>query len=183
MSCKMYSSSIKLQISLQKHRMTISNCWYKYIRPYIQTRPRVQYSIQRQLERRVEEKNLDTMEINEIQRKKGKSSWYYQICTRKGFKNKSKMHNMVDYYDKPSNEDKYPYKTSFQKPSPPGPSKNKSQSFRAWLMKMLEKDSDDLDFSPEDVKINSTTIEEIPNPIPPREKGKRTSKLDFFLRL
>jgi len=50
-------------------------------------------------------------------------------------------------------------------------------------MKMLEKDSDDLDFSSEDVKINSTTIEEIPDPIPPREKGKRTSKLDFFLRL
>jgi len=51
------------------------------------------------------------------------------------------MYNTVDCYDKPGNEDKHPHKTSSQKPSPPGPSKNKNQSFRAWLMKMLEEDS------------------------------------------
>jgi len=51
------------------------------------------------------------------------------------------MYNTVDCYDKPGNKDKHPHKTSSQKPSPPGPSKNKNQSFRAWLMKMLEEDS------------------------------------------
>ena len=71
-------------------------------------------------------KDLDAMEIDEIQRKEGKSLWYCQICARKGFKNKSKTYNMVDCYDKPGNEDKHPYKTSSQKPSTPGPSKNKN---------------------------------------------------------
>jgi len=66
-----------------------------------------------------------------------------------------------------------------QRKSPLGPSKNKNQSFRAWLIKMLEKDSDDPDFPPEDVKINSTSIEEIPDPVPPSRKGK----LDFPLGL
>ena len=73
------------------------------------------------------------------------------------------MHNTVDCYDKPGNEDKHPYKTSFQKPSPLGPSKNKNQLFRAWLMKMLEEDSDNPDSSPEDVKINGASIEDITN--------------------
>ena len=50
-------------------------------------------------------------------------------------------------------------------------------------MKMLEKDSDNPDFPPEDVKINSTSIEEIPDPVPPSGKGKRTPKLDFLLEL
>ena len=66
-----------------------------------------------------------------------------------------------------------------QRKSPLGPSKNKNQSFRAWLIKMLEKDSDDPDFPPEDFKINSTSIEEIPDPVPPSRKGK----LDFPLGL
>jgi len=66
-----------------------------------------------------------------------------------------------------------------QRKSPLGPSKNKNQSFRAWLIKMLEKDSDDPDFPPEDVKINSTSIEEIPDPVSPSRKGK----LDFPLGL
>ena len=61
---------------------------------------------------------------NKIQRKEGKSLWYCWIYAGKGFKNKLKMYNTVDCYDKPSNENKYPYKTSFQKPSPLGPSKN-----------------------------------------------------------
>ena len=52
------------------------------------------------------------MEINEIQRKKEKSLQYCQICAGKGFKNKSKTHNTVDCYNKPSNENKRPYKTS-----------------------------------------------------------------------
>jgi len=50
-------------------------------------------------------------------------------------------------------------------------------------MKMLEKDSDDPDSPPEDVKINSTSIEEISDPISPSGKGKRMSKLDFPLGL
>jgi len=52
-----------------------------------------------------EKKNLDVIEIDEIQRKEGKSSQYCQICAGKGFKNKSKTHNTIDCYDKPSNED------------------------------------------------------------------------------
>ena len=108
---------------------------------------------------------------------------YYQICTRKDFKNKTKTHNTVDCYDKPGNEDKCPHKTSFQKPSSLGPSKNKNQLFRAQLMKLLEEESDDPEFPPEDVNINSTSIEEISNPVPPSGKGKRTPKLDFPLGL
>jgi len=50
-------------------------------------------------------------------------------------------------------------------------------------MKMLEEDSDDPDSLSEDVKINSTSIEEIPNPVLPSGKEKRTSKLDFPLGL
>ena len=123
------------------------------------------------------------MEIDEIQRKKGKSLQYCQICTEKGFKNKSKMHNTVDCYDKPGNENKHPHKTSSQKPSSPGPSKNKNQLFRAQLIKMLEKNSDDPDSPPENVKINSTSIEEIPDPVLLSEKGKGTPKLDFPLGL
>jgi len=123
------------------------------------------------------------MEIDEIQRKEGKSLQYCQICAEKGFKNKSKMHNTVDCYNKPGNEDKHPYKTSSQKLSPPGPSKNKNQSFRAQLIKTLEKDSDDPDSLPEDIKINSTSIEEILDPVPPSGKGKGIPKLDFPLGL
>ena len=41
---------------------------------------------------------------------------------------------MIDCYNKPGNKNKHPYKTSFQKPSPPSPSKNKNQLFRAQLM-------------------------------------------------
>ena len=93
------------------------------------------------------------------------------------------MHNIVDYYNKPGNENKYPYKTSSQKPSPLGPSKNKNQSSRAQLIKILEKDSNDPDSPPEDVKINSTSIEEISDPVPPSGKGKGTPKLYFPLGL
>jgi len=93
------------------------------------------------------------------------------------------MHNTVDCYDKPGNEDKCPYKTSSQKPSPLGPSKNKNQLFRVQLMKMLEENSDDPDSPPENVKINSASIEEISDPVPPSGKGKRTPKLDFPLGL
>ena len=50
-------------------------------------------------------------------------------------------------------------------------------------MKMLEEDSDDLDFPPKDVKINSTLIEEISDPVPPSRKRKRISKLDIPLGL
>jgi len=71
------------------------------------------------------------MEIDEIYKKEVKNLRYYQICARKDFKNKAKMHNTTDCYDKPGNEDKYPHKTSSQKLSPLGPNKNKNQSFRA----------------------------------------------------
>jgi len=50
-------------------------------------------------------------------------------------------------------------------------------------MKMLEKDSDDPDSPPKDIKINSMSIEEIPDPVPPSGKGKGTPKLDFPLGL
>jgi len=71
-------------------------------------------------------KDPDVMEINEIQKKEGKNLRYCQIYAGKDFKNKAKTHNTVDCYDKPGNEDKRPYKTSSQKPSSPGPSKNKN---------------------------------------------------------
>jgi len=48
-------------------------------------------------------KDLDAMEIDEIQKKEGKNLRYCQICAGKGFKNKTKSHNTVDCYDKPSN--------------------------------------------------------------------------------
>jgi len=128
-------------------------------------------------------KDPDAMEIDKIQKKKGKNLRYCQICTGKGFKNKAKTYNTVDCYDKPGNEDKHPHKTSSQKPSPPGPSKNKNQSFRAQLMKLLEKESDDPESPPEDVNVNSAPIEEIPDPVPPSGKRKRTPKLDFPLGL
>jgi len=128
-------------------------------------------------------KDLDAIEIDEIQKKEGKNLRYYQICTGKDFKNKVKSHNTVDCYDKPSNENKCSHKTSSQKPSPLGPSKNKNQSFRAQLIKLLKEDSNDLESPPKDVNINSTSIEEIPDPVPPSGKGKRTPKLDFPLGL
>jgi len=48
-------------------------------------------------------KDLDAIEIDKIHKKKEKNLRYCQICTRKGFKNKAKMHNTVDCYDKPGN--------------------------------------------------------------------------------
>jgi len=50
-------------------------------------------------------------------------------------------------------------------------------------MKLLEKDSNDPESSLEDINVNSMSIKEIPDPIPPSEKGKRTPKLDFPLGL
>jgi len=50
-------------------------------------------------------------------------------------------------------------------------------------MKILEEDSNNPDSSSEDVKINSASIEEIPDPVPPSGKGKGTPKLDFPLGL
>ena len=128
-------------------------------------------------------KDPDAMEIDEIQKKEGKNLQYCQICAGKGFKNKAKSHNTADCYDKPGNEDKHSQKSSFQKPSPLGPSKNKNQPFRAWLIKLLEEESDDPESSPEAINVNSVSIEEIPDPVPPSGKGKRTAKLDFPLGL
>ena len=48
---------------------------------------------------------------------------------------------------------------------------------------MLEKNSDDPDSPPENVKINSMLIEKIPDPVPLSGKEKRTPKLDFLLGL
>ena len=128
-------------------------------------------------------KDSDAMEIDEIQKKERKNLRYCQICAGKGFKNKAKTHNTIDCYNKPGNEDKRPHKTSSQKLSPLGPSKNKNQSFRARLMKLLEEESDDLESPSEDINVNSTSIEEIPDSVPPSGKGKRTPKLDFPLGL
>jgi len=90
---------------------------------------------------------------------------------------------MVDCYNKPGNKDKYPNKTFFQKLSPLGPSKNKNQLFRVWLIKILEEDSDDLDSFSKNIRINSMSIEKISDPILPNRKKKRTPKLDFLLKL
>jgi len=89
----------------------------------------------------------------------------------------------ADCYDKPGNEDKHSQKTSSQKPSSPGPSKNQNQLFRTWLMKLLEEESENPKSPSEAINLNNTSIEEIPNPVPPSGKGKRTSKLDFPLGL
>jgi len=128
-------------------------------------------------------KDPDAMEIDEIQKKEGKNLQYYQICAGKGFKNKAKTHNTVDYYDKPGNKNKHPHKTSSQKLSLPGPSKNKNQLFRARLIKLLEKESNDPESPSEDVNVNSTLIEKISDLVSPSGKGKRTPKLDFSLGL
>jgi len=48
---------------------------------------------------------------------------------------------------------------------------------------MLEKDSDVLDSSSENIKINSISIEDISDPIPSSKKGKGMPKLDFPLEL
>ena len=128
-------------------------------------------------------KDPDVIEIDEIQKKEGKSLWYCQIYTRKGFKNKAKLHNTVDCYDKPRNEDKCPQKSSFQKPSPLGPSKNKNQSCSKQLIKLFEEESNNTEFPPEAININSTSIKEIPDLVPPSRKRKRTPKLDFPLGL
>jgi len=141
------------------------------------------FSPEANVEKSEGKKNPDAMEIDEIQKKERKNLRYCQICAGKGFKNKAKMHNTVDCYDKSGNEDKRPHKTSSQKPSPLGPSKNKNQLFRARLMKLLEEKSDDPESSPENVNVNSASIEEISNPVPPSGKGKRTPKLDFPLGL
>ena len=50
-------------------------------------------------------------------------------------------------------------------------------------MKILEKDSNNPDSPSKDVKINSISIKEIPDPIPPSGKGKGIPKLDFPLGL
>jgi len=47
-------------------------------------------------------------------------------------------------------------------------------------MKLLEEDNNNLESPPEDININSTSIEEIPNL---GRKGRGTSKLDFPLGL
>ena len=60
-------------------------------------------------------KNLNAIEIDKIQKKKEKSLQYYQICTGKDFKNKTKIYNTIDCYDKPSDKNKHPQKTSSQK--------------------------------------------------------------------
>jgi len=50
-------------------------------------------------------------------------------------------------------------------------------------MKLLEEKSNNPESPPEDVNVNSASIEEIPDPIPSSGKGKRTPKLDFPLGL
>jgi len=50
-------------------------------------------------------------------------------------------------------------------------------------MKLLEKENDNPESPPEDINVNSVSIEEIPNSVPPSRKGKRTPKLDFPLGL
>jgi len=107
---------------------------------------------------RGEKRNPDTMEIDEVKKKEGKSLQYCQICVGKDFKSKAKSHNTVDCYDKPENEDKRSQKSSSQSIFSLG-SRNKNQSFKARLMKLLEEESDNSDPPFEDVNINNTFIE------------------------
>ena len=124
----------------------------------------------------------DVMEIDEVEKKEEKSLQYYQICIGKGFKSKVKSHNTVDCYDKPGNEDKRPQKSSFQSTFPLG-SRNKNQSFKAQLMKLLEEESDNSDPPSEDININSTSIEKTSDLSPSKKKGKENPNLDFPLGL
>ena len=116
-------------------------------------------------------KNPDAMKIDEVKKKEEKSLQYCQICVDKDFKSKVKLHNMVDCYNKPENENKRPQKSSFQNTFSLG-SRNKNQSFKVQLIKLLEKKSDNLDPLSEDVNINSTSIEEISDLSSPKKKGK-----------
>jgi len=50
-------------------------------------------------------------------------------------------------------------------------------------MKLLEEKSNNPEFSPKNVNVNSTSIEKISDPVPPSRKEKRTPKLDFPLGL
>jgi len=50
-------------------------------------------------------------------------------------------------------------------------------------MKLLEKESDNLDPPSEDVNINSTFIKETSDLSPPNRKGKENPNLDFPLGL
>ena len=122
------------------------------------------------------------MEIDEVKKKEGKSLRYCQICADKGFKSKAKSHNTVDCYDKPGNKDKRPQKSSSQSTFSLG-SRNKNQSFKARLMKLLEEESDNSDPPSEDVNINSTSIEETSDLSPPKRKRKENPNLDFPLGL
>jgi len=122
------------------------------------------------------------MEIDEVKKKEEKSLRYCQIYADKGFKSKVKLHNTVDYYDKPRNKDKRPQKSSSQSIFSLN-SRNKNQSFKAWLMKLLEEESDNSDLPFEDVNINSISIKETSDISPTKRKGKENPNLDFPLRL
>jgi len=50
-------------------------------------------------------------------------------------------------------------------------------------MKLLEEKSDDSEFPPKDINVNSMSIEKIPDLVSPSRKGKGTPKLDFPLGL
>ena len=92
------------------------------------------------------------------------------------------LYNIVDCYDKPGNEDKRPQKSSSQSTFSLG-SRNKNQSFKARLMKLLEEKSDNLSPPSENININSTFIEEISDLSLPKRKEKENSNLDFPLGL
>ena len=50
-------------------------------------------------------------------------------------------------------------------------------------MKLLEEDSNNSKFPSEIINVNSTSIEEISDSIPPSRKDKGTPKLNFLLGL
>jgi len=61
--------------------------------------------------------------------------------------------------------------------------RNKNQSFKARLIKLLEEESDNLGPPSENVNINSTFIEEISDLSLSKRKEKENSNLDFSLEL
>ena len=65
------------------------------------------FSLDSNVERSGEEKkDLDVIKIDKVKKKEEKSLQYYQIYVGKDFKNKAKLHNTVDFYDKSRNENK-----------------------------------------------------------------------------
>ena len=129
-----------------------------------------------------EKRDPDAIEIDKVKKKEGKNLQYCQIYAGKNFKSKAKSHNTVDCYDKLGNKDKIPQKSSFQSIFSLG-SRNKNQSFKTRLIKLLEEESDNSEPPSEDVNINSMFIKKTSDLSPLKRKRKENPNLNFSLGL